>query len=407
MFRHRIWILLVGLVVGCNTPEAQFLQNAAYLTKQEQSAGEKFSKEQKQDVHEILLAMFGTPDQPFIPTAGDSGITQVLDMDMLVMAAGKTNSNKTGSAHGLFREHCVHCHGITGDGAGPTAAYLNPYPRDYRKGAFKFKSTVLDSRPTHADLKRIVMNGIPGTAMPSFKLLPDEEIEALVEYVKYLSIRGEVERRLMEDIAIELDVGERLDTSPDYLIDDVLISVVSKWRDAENFLSTVPQRPDWNDEETQASIAHGRDLYFGAGQCTKCHGDTQLGDGEQGDWDDWTKDWYADLVKLTPEERAKKSAELVQLGGLPIRPIRPRNLRLGIYRGGRRPVDLYLRVLNGINGTPMPQAALNKPGDPVTKEGVTGEEIWNIVDYVRTLPYESMGTSGTHATVPTYMKSRL
>jgi mono/diheme cytochrome c family protein len=73
-----------------------------------------------------------------------------------------------GNVRGLYREHCAHCHGITGDGAGPTAGFLNPYPRDYRKGWFKFKSTPLDVRPTHDDLKKIVLDGIPGTAMPSF-----------------------------------------------------------------------------------------------------------------------------------------------------------------------------------------------------------------------------------------------
>src|SRR5205807_5778428 len=101
------------------------------------------------------------------------------------------------SPRGLYREHCAHCHGITGDGVGPTAAFLNPYPRDYRKGQFKFKSTPAGFKPTHADLKKIVLDGVPGTAMPSFKLLPDLEVEALVEYVRYLSIRGEIERRLL------------------------------------------------------------------------------------------------------------------------------------------------------------------------------------------------------------------
>ena len=31
--------------------------------------------------------------------------------------------------HRLYREHCAHCHGISGDGVGPTAVFLNPYPR--------------------------------------------------------------------------------------------------------------------------------------------------------------------------------------------------------------------------------------------------------------------------------------
>ncbi len=98
----------------------------------------------------------------------------------------------------------MHCHGITGDGAGPTAAFLNPYPRDYRKGVYKFKSSKKGSKPTHEDLKMVLMEGIAGTAMPSFKLLPDQEVEALLHYVRYLTARGEVERKLFELAATDL-----------------------------------------------------------------------------------------------------------------------------------------------------------------------------------------------------------
>ena len=38
---------------------------------------------------------------------------------------------------------------------------------------------------------------------------------------------------------------------------------------------------------------------------------------------------------------------------LPPQQLQPRNLRLGIYRFGRRPVDMYRRIFAGINGTPM------------------------------------------------------
>src|ERR671935_235750 len=45
-------------------------------------------------------------------------------------------------AHGsrVYRVHCLQCHGVTGDGRGPTAAWVNPHPRDYRQGIFKFQS---------------------------------------------------------------------------------------------------------------------------------------------------------------------------------------------------------------------------------------------------------------------------
>ena len=79
---------------------------------------------------------------------------------------------------------------------------MNPYPRDYRQGAFKFKSTARADKPTTDDLRRILRDGIAGTAMPSFLLLPDDEIDALIEYVKYLSYRGQTERWLSDQGAV-------------------------------------------------------------------------------------------------------------------------------------------------------------------------------------------------------------
>ena len=52
-------------------------------------------------------------------------------------------------------------------------------------------------------MKRVLVNGVPGTSMPSFRLLPDNEIEALIEYVRYLSARGETEIKLIEYMAAE------------------------------------------------------------------------------------------------------------------------------------------------------------------------------------------------------------
>ena len=46
------------------------------------------------------------------------------------------------------------------------------------------------------------------------------------------------------------------------------------------------------------------------------------------------------------------------LGALPDRHIIPRNLRLGTYRGGRRPLDIYYRIHEGIQAAPMPQTDL-------------------------------------------------
>ena len=98
---------------------------------------------------------------------------------------------------GCFREHCVVCHGLEGSGTGPASQFQDPYPRDFRFGVFKWKSTIRSAKPTKQDLLDLLTRGVPGTGMPSFSLLSPDDLDALVDYVIYLSVRGETERRLL------------------------------------------------------------------------------------------------------------------------------------------------------------------------------------------------------------------
>jgi mono/diheme cytochrome c family protein len=352
------------------------------------AAEQALQPEQQKQVATILLAMFGTPDDPVcLPETG-------LDPAKLRLAAGPVRSDIVGRKNGLYREHCVHCHGITGDGLGPTAAFLNPYPRDYRPGVFKFKSTQRADKPTQADLVTILHNGIPGTSMPSFGLLSPIQIDALVEYVKYLTIRGETELALMR-YYFELDDEDegRLLETREFLVDEILQPIAEKWIAAADAIIEVPEVPQ--DLDLAESIAKGKELFYGdRANCVKCHGVTGLGDGQANDYDDWSKNIVKIEGKLTSlagsdldtdERRWLADFEQVLDGdALKPRTIPPRNLRQGIYRGGRRPLDIYYRIHAGINGAPMPAAAGT----------VSPEEIWHIVNYVRSLPYGFDGELG-------------
>ena len=123
----------------------------------------------------------------------------------------------------------------------------------------------------------------------------------------------------------------------------------------------------------------------------KCHGTLALGDGQTDDFDNWsktTKTFFQDVRKVKPEETADLSlADFQDVGALPIRNIKPRNLRLGIFRFGRRPVDIYRRIHTGIAGTPMPGVGQS----PENAAGLTPDQVWHLVNYVlRGLPYESL-----------------
>jgi mono/diheme cytochrome c family protein len=379
LFRRIPSLLLVLAAVvaaGCGrTPPASFRANLVEATKQ------RLTPDQERQVATILEAMFGTPDQPFVlPEAG-------LDLAKLQLAAGPVRSDIVGRKNGLYREHCSHCHGITGDGMGPTAAFLNPYPRDYRPGVFKFKSTERADKPTHADLVRILHNGIAGTSMPSFALLSEVQVDALAEYVKYLAIRGETELSLVRAFfELDDDAQGKLPETREFLVGETLTVVADRWKSAADAAIPVPEMPA--DLDLTASIAKGRELFYGdKANCVKCHGPTALGDGQANDYDDWNKpivEWKKELAGAEDRAWAARAAGVIAGDALEPRTIPPRNLRQGIYRGGRRPLDLYYRIHAGINGAPMPAA----------KGTISPEDIWHIVNYVRSLPYELDGELG-------------
>ena len=302
------WAVVAIVIGGCERAEPP-----AFRLNMVEAVSYETSPEYQQEIADVLGALFGTPDEPFaLPETG-------LDPVRLRMAAGPAWSDEKGYNHGLYRKHCVHCHGITGDGRGPTARFLNPYPRDYRQGVFKFKSTYNPDKPTDEDLRTLLTNGVPGTAMPSFSLLPSSELEALIDYVKYLSIRGQMETALIQYVYDELGEEEAEDENGEPILDEqgepvmkripldpatdadqreavgeLLSGILDSWKEAADqvVLPEEDQIPDDTraTEEIAASIEKGRELFYGTkANCVKCHGPTALGDGQQNDQDKWNK----------------------------------------------------------------------------------------------------------------------
>src|SRR5262245_64420086 len=94
----------------------------------------------------------------------------------------------------VYARRCAGCHGVKGDGNGPMATFLDPRPRDFRLGSFKFRTTPSGSLPTDGDLYRTVTRGVRWTAMPTWHELPKKERIAVVAFIKTLSSRWKDER---------------------------------------------------------------------------------------------------------------------------------------------------------------------------------------------------------------------
>lgn len=289
----------------------------------------------------------------------------------------------------LYMQHCIHCHGVTGDGNGPTAKFLNPRPRDYRQGTYKFTSTAGGVKPSKADLHRILKNGIVGTSMPSFVLLGDFQIDALTEYVRWLSSRGETELQAIAELvgagadkatmqqemqggmsqadaisSIEKTLADEFDST----FEELTKSIAEGWTAAEDPESVIVPTQPWPGYASTESIAKGKELFRSAkANCAKCHGAAGRGDGPE-------TESYVVIPNSKPERTYSERGLHDSWGN----PIQPRNLSRGVYRGGRRPLDLYRRIAVGIKGTPMGGF----------KSVLTEEEIWHVVNYVMSLQFD-------------------
>jgi mono/diheme cytochrome c family protein len=401
-------VYLAVQMTGCReavvSKQAAFEPNLVYAYQMGQQSDQPFDEPLAQ-VTRAMDDLFGTPDEPKLPEliTGDEDLVSLLDMANLMKASGPIDAE----GRGLYRKHCASCHGVTGNGRGVMAAQVNPYPRDYRMGIFKFTSTPIGTKPLKEDLAYVIRNGITGSSMVKIPELTEEDIDALVDYVIFLSIRGEVERGMLY-LASDLDFTDPEEPESIYVpelaqsqdeddletweyqqedLADTVTRVVGNWVDAADSALEVPERdkelvPDdiallrdavqLAGSPIHESVERGRTLFLGEKTaCSKCHGKAGRGDGQQVDYDVWTKEWTAKFG-IDPTD-VDAHTPLIARGALPVRQAAPRNFHEGLFRGGDTPEKLYQRIALGIDGTPMPAAA------------VEADDIWDIVNFVRSL----------------------
>lgn len=166
-------------------------------------------------------------------------------MSMAVIAATNNASveiRDTLHGHFVYMKNCAVCHGRRGDGRGEMGLTVQPPPRDFAAGVFKYRSTPSGYLPTNEDLKRTIREGIPDTAMPIFNTLPERDVQAVIEYLKTFS---------------------------------------PKWRQPGNYAAPVeiPPRPSWfaDPPAVEQRVKNGRKFFRAA--CAGCHGEEGKGGG--------------------------------------------------------------------------------------------------------------------------------
>ncbi|QDT09006.1 cytochrome c [Planctomycetes bacterium K23_9] len=375
-------LLCLLLAIGCDAAIDQFPANDVYALTLAHSRDVRTELAQR-DVAEVIRSLFGTPESPVWPSEiFDGEAKSLVKSESLTAAAGPIFSDREGNNFGLFNKHCVACHGVSGSGAGPAAVFQNPYPRDFQAGVFKWKSTERSAKPTRDDLVGLLHRGVKGTGMPSFALVSEADVSALTDYLVYLSVRGEAERKLLAFAIDELGYDDSEDDSSEFLIEDadvhqIVGEIVESWLDASKRGVPVPKEVASNTD----SIARGKDLFHGQiANCVGCHGPGGNGAAVTLDFDDWAKE-YSSRIGLTPTNRdAMKPFR--QAGALRPRQIKPRQLNQGVLRGAGDGKAIYRQISQGIAGTPMPSLTITKQESAT---GLTSDQVWDLVHYVQSL----------------------
>lgn len=234
----------------------------------------------------------------------------------------------------VYARWCIGCHGEQGLGDGKASARLSPLPRNFQKGFFKFRSTPSGALPTEADLMRTITNGLPGSSMPSFELVPELQRRDAVAYVQYLAGYGiaKLEAEVLRDTEKLSAEAIRATRLPQ------LRAVVAQSFAKAQALA-VPPEPAM----TAESATRGAERY--QRECAACHGKGGVGDGSASET---LRDWQGAII-------------------------RPRDFTSGVFRAGSTNADLFLRMKTGLNGTPMPS--------------VTGsdQDLWDLAHHIRSL----------------------
>ncbi|HHT9145909.1 MAG: cytochrome c [Candidatus Brocadiaceae bacterium] len=136
-----------------------------------------------------------------------------------------------------YKKYCSPCHGEEGKGDGPLARSMLPKPRDFTRGAYKFRTTPSGSLPTDEDMYRTISYGVPNSTMIPWDILTEEQRTSVIPLLKSFSEAFEVRKP-----EAPVDVG--LEVRP-----------------------------------TEKTVADGKKIYEEKLECWKCHGVEGRGDG--------------------------------------------------------------------------------------------------------------------------------
>lgn len=254
---------------------------------------------------------------------------------LLAVASCSTTSTHAFASRGavLYERHCAGCHGERGDANSPIRPLLFPRARAFRDGVFKVVSTQ-NGVPSNDDLVGVLRRGLPGSAMPAYEWMADDDLLALARHVRSLAVDGMVDALRLRTASLGLAVAE----------EDVRA-------EAERRMQPGPVVPMPDFAVAKAAGREAGALLYSR-HCAACHGEDGKGREPEADW--------------------AGVAEIVW----------PRDFTQGFLRGAASREALVHRIRAGMPGSGMPPTDLDDAACAL------------LVDHVRSLLAD--GSDGHH-----------
>ncbi len=252
--------------------------------------------------------------------------TDVWGPDELLRGSSSREAATLKRGREQYSLYCVGCHGENGDGEGQAARFLDPKPRDFRKGRVKFAAVPAGTLPRDEDLLVTINHGLNGTSMPSWKLIGEEDKRAIVAYIKTFS-----------------EVWQK-----------------------ETPGAVVAVKPDPWRKHPERGIEEGEKVYHGLAACSSCHPAyvTMPTIAEH------MKAYEITLTGFRPDQYA--SVEKDSDWGAPIR---PPDFLIDRTKSATTKDELVRVIAAGVGGTAMPSWGAT----------LTHQQLWGLAYYVESL----------------------
>ena len=298
----------------------------------------------EEEVWNVITFLYDDVGQ--VPRMWDQGISRAVTgmKEKIALQRAKMSSME------LYQLRCAVCHGEKGAGDGPAAEFVDPRPRDFTRGLWKYKTSRGDLPPRDIDIVDTIKSGLTGTSMPGWSaMLTDRQIGDLVVLLKQFDASG--------TWAPKDAKNDDFDKEGRYLKPN--LRVITDEEPTKGQISYSAE-----------SVALGKKVF--EENCRKCHGQAGRGNITSGKFleDDWgQRIWARDLTKPWSWRMTEASSESDQTARSESR--RDETIR-----------NIYTRASVGIRGTPMPAHGAADAGE---KDAISPADLWHVANYAYSL----------------------